>query len=168
MTLSPTTRDLRGETPELVLDDDRMLTLVASPPNLLIGRARRFADGNLPEVSPGASVGMAVQAMGPDRRAVGIGGFLMGRPGFADLVVAVAPEWRGVGLGSRLLEVVVEGARERGVRFLKVNGDSDVEGLARRAGLVVARRIANGTARVVAIVPPLVPPTPPNGPDEAA
>ena len=72
----------------------------------------------------------------------------------AEIAIAVAPDWRRMGLGSTLLRMLGEAAVVRGFRQLVALyfvGNRDVEGLVKACGLRMARpgvsRGRRGTAR---------------------
>ena len=63
-----------------------------------------------------------------------------GQPGedFAEIAVAIDPDWRRVGLGHQLVRMLGEAAARRGIRqfvALYLVGNDDVEGLVRSCGL---------------------------------
>jgi RimJ/RimL family protein N-acetyltransferase len=59
----------------------------------------------------------AISAVAPDGTTVGIARYnRMGRSATAEVAVAVADRWRGLGIASMLLEAVAEKARARGIK----------------------------------------------------
>lgn len=88
-----------------------------------------------------------------------------GRPDedVAEVAVAVAPDWRRVGLGSRLLEVLAEAAVARGIRrfvaFYAVD-NHDVDGLVKASGLPHRSQVSHGVAEAQLDLPPAHPPVP--------
>jgi predicted GNAT family N-acyltransferase len=51
--------------------------------------------------------------------------------------VAVERDWRGRGIASRMLEIALDGARERGCREARLASQLEATGLYRRAGFTV-------------------------------
>lgn len=65
----------------------------------------------------------------------------------AEIAVAVAPDWRNVGLGSRLLTMLGEAAVARGIRrfvAFYLEDNHDVEGLVKASGLPHRSRLSRG------------------------
>jgi len=107
--------------------------------------------------SAGHGVGVARYEGGPDEAV-------------AEIAVAVAPDWRGVGLGYRLLTMLGEAAVARGFRQFVASyfvGNSDVEGLVKACGLPYRSQVSQGVVEVQLALPetaslgPAVVPQPP-------
>jgi GNAT superfamily N-acetyltransferase len=95
---------------------------------------------------------LALVAFDPAGRGVGVARY-EGRPGenTAEVAVAVTPEWRRVGLGSRLLEMLGHAAVARGIdcfvaSYLEEN--HDVEGLVSASGLPCRSQVSHGVVDV--------------------
>jgi GNAT superfamily N-acetyltransferase len=83
-----------------------------------------------------------------------------GKPGedVAEVAIVVDPDWRRVGLASRLLAMLAEAAVERGLRrFTAVYlvGNEVVEGLVRASGLPRTCRVSFGVTEVEINLTPL-------------
>ena len=75
----------------------------------------------------------------------------------AEVAVAVAPQWRRVGLGSRLLRALGEAAVARGIRrFVAyyLGDNSEVEGLVRASGLSHRATVSRGVVEAHLDLPP--------------
>jgi len=93
--------------------------------------------------SAGHGVGVARYEGGPDE-------------GVAEIAVAVAPDWRGVGLGYRLLRMLGEAAVARGFRHFVASyfvGNRDVEGLVKACGLPYRSHVSQGVVEVQLALP---------------
>jgi GNAT superfamily N-acetyltransferase len=118
-----------------VLDDATLRYLVE------VDYQRRLALVALDSVGNG--VGVARYEDGPDE-------------GVAEIAVAVAPDWRGVGLGSRLLGMLGETAVARGFRQFVASyfvGNRDVEGLVKACGLPYRSAVSQGVVEVQLLLP---------------
>lgn len=76
--------------------------------------------------------------------------------GAAEIAVAVAPGWRGVGLGSRLLRMLGEAAVARGFRQFVASyfvNNRDVEGLVKASGLPHRSQVSQGIVEVQLVLP---------------
>jgi len=105
---------------------------------------------------------LAVVALDSAGRGVGVARY-EGRPDEDVAEVAVDPDWRRVGLGSRLLEVLAEAAVARGIRrfvaFYAVD-NHDVGGLVKASVLPHRSQVSLGVVEAQLDLPPAHPPAP--------
>jgi len=115
---------------------------------------------------------LALVALDAAGNGVGIARYEGGRDeGVAEIAVAVAPDWRGVGLGSRLLRMLGEAAVARGFRQFVASyfvGNRDVEGLVKACGLPHRSQVSQGVVEVQLLLPASVSSGPGTGPQPPA
>jgi len=72
------------------------------------------------------------------------------------VMVAVAPEWRRLKVGSDLINALVDEARRRGVRHFRISYPATAttaDAFLRSCGLMSARQTVNGTVTAVLFLP---------------
>ena len=107
---------------------------------------------------------LALVALDSAGHGVGIARYEGGQDeGVAEIAVAVAPDWRGVGLGYRLLRMLGEAAVARGFRQFVASyfvGNSDIEGLVKACGLPFRSQVSQGVVEVQLALPATAPSRP--------
>lgn len=73
--------------------------------------------GVVAELASGPAVGAAWARLLAEERS----GYGFVAPGIPELSIGVEPEWRRSGIGTRLLDALIEGARQRGLQALSLS-----------------------------------------------
>ena len=98
----------------------------------------------------------ALAAFGPDGRGVAIARYERDGDAEAEVAVAVDPDWRRVGLATRLVELLAQRARDCGIRSIRASffaENVDVADLLSAAHLPLRRRSAGGIVDAVVTLP---------------
>jgi GNAT superfamily N-acetyltransferase len=129
---------------DLSLSDD--LSLLGEFNHALRTEPRYFGPGSHPKLTS-RRLGQLLHPAGEppvaalcDRRIVGVARVVPKRSGGGDLLVAVLPEWRRAGIGSRLVRTVIDSNVARSLEPITFESDPrclGAEGLARRFGFVL-------------------------------